>query len=652
MALRSKILCTLCIIVALYLILGFAIHRFFISPSYIELERNEAKKDIKRCIEALRREVHHLDMFTNDWAAWDDTYQFVRDSNGEYIRSNLVLQTFVDNRLNIIYFCDSKGSVIWGKVYDPVSKNTLSLAQFPEDYLPITHPLLQHKSKDSSITGVLSTELGPVLIASRPIINSDRQGPVLGSLIMGKFIDKLLLESLVDQTRIDFRVWPVTSDSMPLRERGILKDINAGDSLLITEHEDTLNAYAIFPDISGIPALLIRADINREISAKGTAAMRFTLVSNVAAGIILLAVLWVLIQRIIIKPVSDLTRDVIAIRDLNDLPQSFALNRNDEIGLLSCEFDRMVKQLAGIQHNLEKLVKDRTADLVTVNRQLKKEIGDRIVAENTLKKTHGKLEQQVKARTAELVETNEQLKLEIEERKRSENELRIYHARLRSLSSELLLTEERERRRIATELHDRIGQALTISRIKIDSLIESACSQDACKDLEKIGELIEQTIQDARLLTFELSPPVLYELGLEAALEWLTEQVQRQHGLLTEFDDDLQPKPLNHIFRVFLFQATRELLFNVVKHARAKKVTVSVKRAGDEMRIEVKDDGIGFDIFKNTSPADKNVGFGLFSIRERFHHLGGHLEVESEPGEGTRVILISPTARQNERNAA
>ena len=226
----------------------------------------------------------------------------------------------------------------------------------------------------------------------------------------------------------------------------------------------------------------------------------------------------------------------------------------------------------------------------------------------------------------------EKLEREISERKRME-------AQLRSLASELSLAEERERRRLAIDLHDRIGQALAICKIKLGSLRETVSSTDVAVSIDEIRELLDQIIQDTRSLTFELSSPILYELGLEAAVESLAEQVQKQHGILSTFEDDGQHKPLDDDVRVVLFQAVRELLVNVAKHAQANSVKVSIQRYDSDIRIGVEDDGVGFD----TSEIGYSTnGFGLFSIRERLDYLGGHLEVRSEPGRGTLVTLVAP----------
>ncbi len=233
---------------------------------------------------------------------------------------------------------------------------------------------------------------------------------------------------------------------------------------------------------------------------------------------------------------------------------------------------------------------------------------------------------------------------DITEQKQAEKRLQTHQEQLRSLASQLSLIEEQERRRIAIDLHDHIGQTLAISRIKLGALRESSPIR-LMESLDEIRDLIEQTIQYTRSLTFELSPPILYELGFGAAVEWLGEQILKRHGILFEFKDDGQPKPLDDEARIFLFQIMRELMINVIKHAKARNVKVSIRRDGDNMRVIVEDNGVGFD----TSKIDfylRGGCFGLFGIRERLNRIGGCLDIKSEPGHRTRIIIVAPLKPQ------
>lgn len=235
---------------------------------------------------------------------------------------------------------------------------------------------------------------------------------------------------------------------------------------------------------------------------------------------------------------------------------------------------------------------------------------------------------------------------DITERKQTEEKIHLYQEQLRTLVSELSFTEERERRQIAMDLHDYIGQALAITKIKLGALQELTFFPDISGPLREIRELVEQAIQYSRSLTSELSPPILYELGLEAAIGWLTKQIQKQHGMMIEFENDEQPKPVDDRMRSLLFQCVRELLINVVKHAQAQKAKVVIRRDKDAIVITVQDDGVGFETSEMSSSSERMGGFGLFSIKERLNYLGGNFEIESGREKGTRVAIVVPLRRE------
>jgi signal transduction histidine kinase len=183
---------------------------------------------------------------------------------------------------------------------------------------------------------------------------------------------------------------------------------------------------------------------------------------------------------------------------------------------------------------------------------------------------------------------------------------------------------------------------LVVAKGKFEKMQESALYRSLANPMEEIRRLIEESIRYTRSLVFELSPPILYELGFEPAMEWLAEHMEKQYGLVVHVEDDEQPKPLDNEARVLLFRAVRELLFNVLKHAQASCATVRMLRDGDHLQVIVEDNGVGFAPDKLGTLSGKMEGFGLFSIRERLNYSGGRMEIESSAGEPTRVILNLP----------
>jgi signal transduction histidine kinase len=199
--------------------------------------------------------------------------------------------------------------------------------------------------------------------------------------------------------------------------------------------------------------------------------------------------------------------------------------------------------------------------------------------------------------------------------------------------------EERERHLIAADLHDYVGQNLAVLLFKLAALRKTLSSPEVIGQLEEIREIIGRTIQYTRSLTVELSPPILSEIGLVAAVDSLAEEIQKTYGMRITIADDGQPKRADDETRYLLFRIVRELLMNVVKHAKASTVKICLARNDDIVHIAIEDNGIGFDAEKG---AVRDSGFGLFMIRERLKRLGGYFEIDSRSGSGTKVILSMP----------
>lgn len=227
-------------------------------------------------------------------------------------------------------------------------------------------------------------------------------------------------------------------------------------------------------------------------------------------------------------------------------------------------------------------------------------------------------------------------------RRDAEAQVQDYQRRLRDLAAELTLAEERQRRELAADLHDHLGQALAMLRLKLMRLKGDAVFCGLDTDLDAMQTLLGQAIRYTRTLTFEISPPVLHELGLAPALEWLAEHLDGKQGLAVKLHAEVPVDPLPETMRVLLFKSVRELLTNVVKHANARTAEVRTALESGALVISVGDDGVGFEPETHLHPQGVAGTFGLFSILERVRALGGRLEIDSAPGTGARVRLVVP----------
>lgn len=237
---------------------------------------------------------------------------------------------------------------------------------------------------------------------------------------------------------------------------------------------------------------------------------------------------------------------------------------------------------------------------------------------------------------------------DISERKRAEQELQLYQDKLRVLSSRLAFVDEKERQRLANNIHDYIGQELSCAMLQLRALEkEPALSDGARGNLQAVRKHIEQGIQYARSVTFELSPAVLYKLGFEAVVEWLADLMEEQYGLPCDITSDEPWKITDTEIRVVLFRAVREMLINAVKHAKASHVQIDIRHNNNLLEIYVADNGIGFDVANSFR---KTKSFGLFSVREQLAYVGGSMSIDSRIGKGTTVKIIVPIERKGVHN--
>ena len=241
-------------------------------------------------------------------------------------------------------------------------------------------------------------------------------------------------------------------------------------------------------------------------------------------------------------------------------------------------------------------------------------------------------------------------------RKRMEDELRESRRRLdklnralntratqlRNLALKLFRAEEQMRRQFAADLHDDLGQLLVAAKMKLTALGPDADPQAVRRTINQVVEILTQASRSVRSLTFEASPPVLHELGLIPALEWLAQHMQEQFNLMVRFEHGDQIPQLDHDLRLLVFRSVRELLINVAKHAQVDRAALHVQENDGHLWVSVRDNGRGFDPEAAAGDGSDEKGFGLFSISERVEPVGGQVEIESRPGRGTSITMRVP----------
>lgn len=279
--------------------------------------------------------------------------------------------------------------------------------------------------------------------------------------------------------------------------------------------------------------------------------------------------------------------------------------------------------------------------------QASKTIIERSMAEDALKRTHLELEQRVEERTAELTEANKKLLQEIAERKLIEKALRESEGKLHILSSHLLTAQERERRRISLELHDELGQSLTVLKLQIRSIdrnlpMEQKSLKENC---ENTLLYVDQIIENTRRLSMDLSPSILQDLGLTAAIGWLVEDFAKHSDIsvtqvLLDIDNLFSSDSQIVIFRIF-----QEAFTNIGKHAQAKQILVTFEKMENRVNFLIADDGKGFVLQEVESRYPTEKTLGLMALDERARMLNGELKIDTKKSGGTRIKLSVPIGR-------
>lgn len=307
--------------------------------------------------------------------------------------------------------------------------------------------------------------------------------------------------------------------------------------------------------------------------------------------------------------------------------------------VLSSTSDEMLG-IQAVQHGLQDyLVKGQT-DEHQIIRAIRYSL-ERKRAEEALRKAHDELERRVQERTAELSAAIEMLRAEVARRALAEQSLRSRSDRLRILASELTLAEQRERKRLAKVLHDHLQQLIVGAKYQLAALRRSG-GEDFDEMVKDLEATLDDSIAACRSLTAGLNPPILHQAGLVPALEWLCRSMKEKHGLVVRLHaaEDLSME--REDFRILLFEAVRELLFNVAKHAGVHEARVGLKHRGENFEVTVSDKGKGFDPVKISARPVSKCGLGLYSIGERLDLLGGKLEIEAAQGKGAFFRMTLP----------
>ena len=352
MSLKKKIILLLLGLFSLYALIEFAVQRLVLLPAFVQLEEETAISNTQRTVQALERDIELLVPSATDWGTWDDTYQFIADGNEAYREANLNVLALEGLKTNLLAFYTPEGRRVWGMGYDHDNEQELALGELSADRLAPGHPLLAPHSEET-VAGLLRTEAGVFLVASRAILTSEGQGPSRGRVIIGRLLNQAAIERFGTQTQVQLQVELLPeagSAKLPAEEKTAALVRHTPVQLRV-DSGSTRGTVEV-ADLGGAPLLRFQVDTPRVIVAQGQATLRYAALSLAAAGGLVLLTLLVFLRQTVFTPIGALTRHAQAIGSRGDLNARLSMQRTDEIGTLAREFDLMVERLAVTRRQL------------------------------------------------------------------------------------------------------------------------------------------------------------------------------------------------------------------------------------------------------------------------------------------------------------
>ncbi|MEW5734147.1 MAG: CHASE4 domain-containing protein [Thermodesulfobacteriota bacterium] len=375
MKIKYQLSIVVLVVIAVFSATEYVIQSRVVLPGFRLLEEESARTDLDRCVFAIKNEIRHMDTVANDWAAWTDTYEFVENRNQDYIDANLVDETFTDNNFNLIYILDKANRVVWGRAVDLKSMEEQRFKDFPHDAFPADSFLLPHMDDmgeySTGVAGIVSCEKGPMLVAARPVLTSERRGPVRGTLMMGTLLTEDFVRRLSRQVRVNFTVSPPDPDLA-----AAVAAVKTGSIIETDPADKTLRVRTIMEGLDRKPALAVTASLTPRILDMGEKTGRYAMISGISTGLAILLLLLLFLRQRIVAPLGRLSDHLVSVAQTGNLSQRLDMDRKDEIGFVAGEFDSLMEKL-----------ERKSSQVLKVNQALKLDVARRRRVEAVLRES-------------------------------------------------------------------------------------------------------------------------------------------------------------------------------------------------------------------------------------------------------------------------
>ena len=650
---------------------------------------------IEQAIGAFDGQLQKLDVLNRDWSAWDDTYNFVQlpSGNEDYLKVNFTDATFADGELNFILIIDNSGRLVFGEAFDLTAGEEVPIPESLQEHIS-DEALIRHEGVEDSVIGVILLREGPLLVSSRPILTSEGEGPVEGTIIMARFMDSSVVDALSKTIHLPLVMMTVNDTSMP-------SDLEVAHSSLTVEapvlvraiSSESMGGYSLLQDIYGNPAIIFRLTMPRTVYADSVAIMRYFMLAIMGFSLLCAGIFTQSVRRLVVSRVARVAEFMGGIGATGDLSKRLTIQGNDEITQLAKNINTTVEALekAEVNAKVQKGLIDRIL-ATTPSAVLVIDDDDRIKLANrafysAFKKKNSEVETKP---ISEIIPTDElspaisearsgkTFSVRHEFRHRVNGHERMFMANVLRMGEDEVLfvlddvTEERAKQErlhltdrlasigemaagIAHELNNPLTGVIGLSQM----LLDEEMSDGAKEDLNLIyNEAQRAAAVVKKLLTFGRQHPTERKaVQINAVVEDVLslrayEQKVNNIRVTTQLDDHLpeivaDPLQMQQVFLNIVLNAEQAM----IETHKEGTLTITTERVGGNIKVSFSDDGPGispenmrklFSPFFTTKALGKGTGLGLSICYGIVTNHGGRMYAQSELGKGATFVVELP----------
>jgi sensor domain CHASE-containing protein len=381
MKLRTKTILVICSVSCILCIALSLTLDFIVSSSYSELETQTVSRNVERVLNQFTQEFLILQRINYDWSTWDDTYSFINDTNEDYIKTNLQYGIFYDININFMLFFNDSDELVLSKVFDFNQQSETNLPNSLNTYIiENKNSILSHPNFEFTKSGIILYDKNetPLIISANPIFHTNGEGPVGGTLIIGRFFDKDSVNSIGNITKLNLAIYPLSSQL--LKDFGHVSSYIQGKPIFIQPINSTFIAgYVIMDDVFGNPVFIVEVGLNRDIYNQGQNVIQNLIISIFIFVFVFIVIIIIILDRFVTSRLTYLTKSINDIKNYEDLSKHLQIKGNDEIAMLEKNINNMLLSLQKIwdmKDSAEFSLQSKISELerfktITVDRELK-----------------------------------------------------------------------------------------------------------------------------------------------------------------------------------------------------------------------------------------------------------------------------------------